>query len=421
MSKTIALLALLIRRKEIGLLIKIYKPIEKIKNMKRIYQIVIVAVFAFSCKSELSKIDINQVELHRKYQDSILDLSKNPDSNFRSLKMLISEYKSLKIDNKEINENYLYLMGRLYSQLFSKRFPFKGIVFDTLTKQMKDSILYMNYYDSAIYYNEEALRVNPNHIRSMLNFSSTYFNEVYNYGIMKSEKINVPYSSIRDNQKFSDRFNYILNNSTKFYDIDTSKNKEVSKSIIIRTYETFTGYLDLEKLNYDNVNDLNIILRWNEFYTYSNKFKGLIFSKEHNEKTVKLINAYYRAKNRLDEIKMKEQKEAAEAERIQALNNIDLVHKYSSVDTDAGLSVMLDLWTSSDYTQVGTSTIRGRGTYSREGSIIHFISTSGISVSGDAKFELDKNNRIIITLLSTGARYIQDDNSDYIKKNISTK
>ena len=82
---------------------------------------------------------------------------------------------------------------------------------------------------------------------------------------------------------------------------------------------------------------------------------------------------------------------------------------------------MLDLWTSSDYTQVGSSTIRGRGTFSRDGSIIHFNSTSGISVSGDARFELDRNNRIIITLLSTGARYIQDDNGDYIKKNISTK
>ncbi len=200
-----------------------------------------------------------------------------------------------------------------------------------------------------------------------------------------------------------------------------SKNKEVSKLIIIKPYETFSGYLDLEKINYDNVNDLNIILKWNEFYTYSNKFKGLIFSKEHNEKTIKLINAYNRAKNRLEEIKLKEQNEAAEAARIQALSNIDLVHKYSFVDTDAGVSVMLDLWTSSDYTQVGTSTIRGRGNYSRDGSIIHFNSTSGISVSGDARFELDRNNRIIITLLSTGARYIQDDNGDYIKKNISTK
>ena len=66
--------------------------------MKKIFQIVVVAVFVFSCKSELSKIDINQVELHRKYQDSILDLSKNADSNLMSLKMLISDYKNLKID-----------------------------------------------------------------------------------------------------------------------------------------------------------------------------------------------------------------------------------------------------------------------------------------------------------------------------------
>ena len=55
--------------------------------MKKIFQIVVVAVFVFSCKSELSKIDINQVELHRKYQDSILDLSKNADSNLMSLKI----------------------------------------------------------------------------------------------------------------------------------------------------------------------------------------------------------------------------------------------------------------------------------------------------------------------------------------------
>lgn len=406
---------------KIGLLFETNKSIEKTKKMKKIFQIVVVAVFVFSCKSELSKIDINQVELHRKYQDSILDLSKNPDSNLISLKMLISDYKNLKIENKEKNENYLYLMGRLYSSLFDKRFPFKGFVFDTLKKHMIDSNLYINYYDSSMYYNEEVLRINPNHIRSLLNFSSTYFNEAYNYGIMNSQKINIPYSSIRDNQKSTNRFNYILNNSTKFYDIDTSKNKEVSKSIIVRPYEIFSGYIDLDKLNYENVNDLNIILKWNEFYTYSNKFKGLIFSKEHNEKTIKLINAYNRAKTKLEEIKIKEQKEAAEAERIQALNNIDLVHKYSSVDTDAGVSCMLDLWTNSDYTQVGTSIIRGRGTYSREGSIIHFNSTSGISVSGDAKFELDQNNRIIITLLSTGTRYIQDDNMDYIKKNISTK
>lgn len=289
--------------------------------MNRIFQIVVVAVFVFSCKSELSKIDINQVELHRKYQDSILDLSKNADSNLMSLKMLISDYKNLKIENKEKNENYLYLIGRLYSQLFSERFPFKGFVFDTLKKQMIDSNLYINYYDSSMYYNEEVLRINPNHIRSMLNFSSTYFNEAYNYGIMNSQKINIPYSNIRDSQKFSNRFNYILNNSTKFYDIDTSKNKEVSKSIIVRPYEIFSGYIDLDKLNYENVNDLNILLKWNEFYTYSNKFKGLVFSKEHNEKTIKLIDSYKKAKNILDEIQRKKIEEEEIAKNTFTINH----------------------------------------------------------------------------------------------------
>ena len=119
--------------------------------MNKIFQIIIVAFFVTSCKSELSKIDINQVELHRKYQDSILNLSHNPDSNFQSLKTLISEYKNLKIDNKEKNENYLYLIARLYSLYNSEKFPFKGIVFDTIKKQMIDSNLYKNYYDSSMY------------------------------------------------------------------------------------------------------------------------------------------------------------------------------------------------------------------------------------------------------------------------------
>ena len=109
-----------------------------------------------------------------------------------------------------------------------------------------------------------------------------------------------------------------------------------------------------------------------------------------------------------------------EDSKTESKNSINVKHKYSFVDSYAGVSALLDLWTDKDYTQAASGGIHGRGSYSLNGDTLHFTSTSGISLTGDAKIDLDKNNNIILTILSTGVRYVQDDNGYYIKKNIST-
>ena len=167
--------------------------------MKKLLFGFFILMFAISCKKGAAKLDINDIEAHRAYQVGILKQNIDPYINISALKGLITEYRNLELENKESNPNYLYLTGRLYSTLFSnKEFPFNGFIFDTLTNKLRDSDLYINYVDSSLYYNEEALKKNPNNIKAMYNFCNVWYSELYYFGIKGNQNISIPYSYLRD-------------------------------------------------------------------------------------------------------------------------------------------------------------------------------------------------------------------------------
>jgi hypothetical protein len=263
------------------------------------YLSIIILIFSIvlsSCEHGAAKLDINNIEVHRAYQDSILNQNNDPNIKISALKSLITEYRNLKIDNKDSNANYLYLMGRLYSTLFSnKEFPFNGFIFDTLTNKLRDSDLYINYVDSSLYYNEQALKKNPNDIKAMYNFCNVWYSELYYFGIKGNQNISIPYSYIRDKNRWNSRLNYILNNSTKFYSIDTSLNKETSQYIIAIPYTILISDINVDTFNYTLEDNLNKIIKWFEIFSTLNKFKNFSFTKDQVSLNNKFLNIYLKA------------------------------------------------------------------------------------------------------------------------------
>ena len=264
--------------------------------MKKLLFGFFILMFAISCKKGAAKLDINDIEAHRAYQVGILKQNIDPYINISALKGLITEYRNLELENKESNPNYLYLTGRLYSTLFSnKEFPFNGFIFDTLTNKLRDSDLYINYVDSSLYYNEEALKKNPNNIKAMYNFCNVWYSELYYFGIKGNQNISIPYSYLRDKTRWNGRYNYILNNATRFYSIDTSLNKEISQYILTIPYTILISDFNIDTFNYKLDNNLNKIIKWFDIYSNLKKIKDFNFTNEQNVLNNKLLIVYNKA------------------------------------------------------------------------------------------------------------------------------
>jgi hypothetical protein len=111
-----------------------------------------------------------------------------------------------------------------------------GIFYDSLNRKGINLDIYKNFYDSAYYYSELSLKDNPNNIRAMSIYARTLFWETERYKLFKAKKVELPFSSIQDNQKWNSRLNYLYSNFSKFYEIDTSQNKEISRGIFEYTF-----------------------------------------------------------------------------------------------------------------------------------------------------------------------------------------
>jgi hypothetical protein len=264
--------------------------------MSRYLIVCLISIISISCNKGAAKLDINNLESHRNYQDSILKQSNDPNIKLVSLKGLISEYRNLDLENKENNSNYLYLTGRLYYKVFSnKEFPFNGFLFDTLTNKLIDSVLYINYVDSSLYYNEEALKKNPNNIKAMYNFCNVWYSELYYYGIKSNQNISIPYSYLRDKNRWNNRYNYILNNATKFHTIDTSVNKEYSQFILTIPYGILMSDINVDKFNYTLEDNLIKIIKWNEIFSIIKLYKDFSFTPEQSVLNNKFLIVYNKA------------------------------------------------------------------------------------------------------------------------------
>ena len=386
-------------------------------NFKIIYKyilsILLVVITLTSCKSELEKIDINNLDLQKAYQNKIIDTSKNSISKLNSIKQLISEYRKLEKENIN-NANFNFLIGRLYVK--GANLPLYEIYFDSLNNKFTNKNIYETFIDSAIYYNLHSLELDKNQIHSMTNLCNIVHTDIINN--TKSNQQSFLFT--RSPDKFNILVNYIANNFENFLEFKGDTNRKMSQYIAEVGLYMLTAQIDNDKTKELDLNDANVRGRLSKIkvgLNYLNKVKefGFLTSDDYKNKQ-QFYNTYVK---KLDQI--------LEEERIESqFNLIDIKHKYSNVNADAGIFGMLELYTNSDYTQaVGgygesqSSLLHGRGSYSRSGHEISFSSSGGISFTGKARLDF-KKNKLIITL-PTGAVYVQDDEGYFIKNIISTK
>lgn len=206
--------------------------------MKNILFGLFILMFAISCKKGAAKLDINDVNAHRAYQDSLLKKSSISIEILQVIRQLVNEYRDLEVENKDSNTNYNYYVSRLYSHI--NYIPMNNIFYDSLNNKSMNLDIYKNFYDSAYYFSELSLKNNPNNIRAMSVFATTLFWEAERYKIFKEKNIILPHTSIESNQKWNNRLNYLYTNFTKFSDIDTSQNKEISRRIYECTFPYIT-------------------------------------------------------------------------------------------------------------------------------------------------------------------------------------
>ena len=191
--------------------------------------ILFVISFLSSCKSGAEIIDINDVEKNRTYQDSAIAKGKNPNEKLDIIKKLIAEYRSSDIENKEQNENYNYLLGRIYMNF--KFLPFNEVIYDTVNKKMYNPTMYINYVDSSLYFSERAFQLNPKNVRTLYNICSLLKYEIFNYGYYSKEYAEMPFSSNRDPKRWSDRVLFIVQKAIDVEKHDTSSSYETSRYI----------------------------------------------------------------------------------------------------------------------------------------------------------------------------------------------
>jgi hypothetical protein len=382
--------------------------------MKFFFQLFVLSIFITSCKQGASKININDVEAHRDYQDSLLKpLLKSNEGYKEKLRLLINEYKSIESNQKKENANLDYYIARLYSKVFDN--PMYYMIIDSTNYDIIDSVTYKNYKDSARLYRKKSIDKDPNNVKSFyLNANGLYWEWMTYLNNPKA-----PFLANQSLDEWTKEVRYILNNALRISEMDTSKYRG-QEIIEISYFSIVVGILNLNsegKFDINNVinqskNNLKSIVLLEQFSSILDKSDELILlnQKVYVRAKSSVLSAISLAKNKLEEITKKEIEDTELAKTMEAYNNIDLKHKYTYVNNDAGVRGLLDLYTSKNYTQVVTSTsglLHGRGNYSHIGNTISFHSTSGISISGDATLEYI--NKKIIIILSTGARYMQND------------
>ena len=129
----------------------------------------------------------------------------------------------------------------------------------------------------------------------MYNFCNVWYSELYYFGIKGNQNISIPYSYLRDKTRWNGRYNYILNNATRFYSIDTSLNKEISQYILTIPYTILISDFNIDTFNYKLDNNLNKIIKWFDIYSNLKKIKDFNFTNEQNVLNNKLLIVYNKA------------------------------------------------------------------------------------------------------------------------------
>ena len=223
--------------------------------MKNLLLILYLSFLMISCKSELEKIDINNVDAHINYHKLKINSDSTLSGKYLMVKKLIAEYKLLDGGHLSDNENYNYYLSALYGTVSD--FPLKGFWLDTVSNTLLNKKDYSIFYDSSLYYAEKSLAINKNNIRAMYVLSNSFFFEMSRYGYDKSI---IPFSFNRDSNKWNDRNNFILNNALRFQKIDTTADKYLSRGICEVALHIIDRQMSLNSYKYDRNNDKSISL-----------------------------------------------------------------------------------------------------------------------------------------------------------------
>ena len=290
--------------------------------MKNILLIILSVCLFFSCKQSAEKIGINNIEEQRAYQYTILSKAlKSPILYKDALKSLISEYRNIRATDSNSQNNLNYYLSILYNQVFY--YPMYTNIYDTASGKFTDSVTYINYKDSSRILSKMVLEKNPNNTRAFLIYSSSLYWEWMNF--MKS-KYKAPFYGVKSNAEFSNSLIYIIDNSFKFRDIDTSRNKFISQEILEYSYFFVNaGILKLQydKVDYSEKSNLNALVSLSNFTSILDKVDTFyIIDKNYYLKhKTDLANICMIAKTKLDIIIKKENEEAELARNTITINH----------------------------------------------------------------------------------------------------
>lgn len=293
--------------------------------MKKLLFGFFILLFAISCKKGAAKLDINDVEAHRAYQDTILNRAAKNSSGFQeTLKALIYEYNGIDVtdSNSEINLNYY--KARLYDNVY--KIPLLSEVIDTTNAnkwEMIDSITYINYKDSARLFAKKVLDKSPNNIRAFYLYSSGIYSEWINF---INSKYKFPFIGTKSKKEFSEIIGYIEDNAFKFHDIDTTENKIISQQILEFSYFfVVSGILNYnyKNVDYSNKYNLQLISKLKDFDNILNNANDFyILKKDYYISHKDEVSAIYN--NAIKKLELIKKAELEEAEL--ARNTITINH-----------------------------------------------------------------------------------------------
>ena len=226
------------------------------------------ALFLFSCKSKLEKIDLNDIVSHRTYQDDALAKSKNFDDSLLILRSLIKDYRNLNGDNS----NYYYYLARLYHQINYLNI-FK--LYDSTNKSLFIPNLYTNFIDSSYFYAEKSLFMDKQNIHSMRVLCRTFHIERQQY--IKCQT-NIPISFNRDSVKWNERLNFIFNNALSFTKNDTSNSQKSSREIVELALNNLDfAFFENYKFDKNDKNKISALILYGQLFNHISKFKDFVF------------------------------------------------------------------------------------------------------------------------------------------------
>lgn len=383
--------------------------------MKYYLLILVLQIFFLSCKSPLEKIPLDDIQAHRNYQDSLINIDSLPFNKLNRLKSLIGEYRS-HVSEWSTNQNYSYYMLRLYTTI--NELPFKGFLYDTSAQKLRYPQEYKNVYDSILIFGNKALEDNSKNVYAAFALaSSMYFNRV-RASLSKTE---IPFLAKDHSQEYNELVNKIITTADSYESFDTTFNKSYVRSLyeislFFFDYSTmFVKNYRFESNNFEKTQALDLYGRIYEKIRLYKDFAFFDYNRSFINKNilpqVALARAEIDRRNKILAIRKAEED----------FNQASVNHKYSFCDPENSVFGLIELYGSDSYTQAVNSSmgmISGRGTFIRDGYNIYFNRISGIAVNGVATIR--PNNGTIEIILPTGGRYLQDDDGYYIKNSVST-